>query len=60
MATIIRTKNRDIEKYGDPKIMKDGVIGEAFWPRLNRLKKSNPEAFFYWDKIFELNEGEHN
>lgn len=56
MATIIRIKKGDIEKYGDPKIMKDWVIGEPFWPRLNRLKKSNPEAFFYWYKIFELNE----
>jgi len=22
--------------------------------KLNRLKKSNPEAFFYWYKIYEL------
>lgn len=56
MATIIRTKKEAIEKYGDPKIMKDWVIGEPFWPRLNKLKKSNPESFFYWYKIFELNE----
>lgn len=55
MATIIRTKKGATEKYADPKIMKDWVIGEPFWPRLNRLKKSNPEAFFYWYKIFELN-----
>lgn len=55
MATIIRTQNGAIEKHGDPKIMKDWVIGEPFWPRLNRLKKSNPEAFFYWYKIFEIN-----
>ncbi len=55
MATILRIKKGNIEKYGDPKIMKDWVIGEPFWPRLNRLKKSNPEAFFYWYKIFELN-----
>jgi hypothetical protein len=44
-----------IEKYGDPKIMKDWSIGEPFWPKLNRLKKSNPDAFFCWYKIFELN-----
>jgi len=35
--------------------MKDWVIDKPFWPRINRLKKSNPEAFFYWYKIFELN-----
>jgi len=55
MATLIRTKNWAIEKFRDPKLMKDWSIGEPFWPRLNRLKKSNPEAFFYWYKIFELN-----
>ena len=55
IATVIRAKKGAIEKYGDPKIMKDWVIGEPFWSRLNRLKKSNPEAFFYWYKIFELN-----
>jgi len=54
IASIIRMKKGNIEKYGDPKIMKNWVIGEPFWPRLNRLKKSNPEAFFYWYKIFEL------
>jgi len=34
--------------------MKDWVIGVPLWPRLNRLKKSNPEAFFSLYKIFEL------
>jgi hypothetical protein len=34
--------------------MKDWVIGEPLWPRLKRLKKSNPKAFSYWYKIFEL------
>jgi len=34
--------------------MKDWVFGEPLRPRLNRLKKSNPKAFFYWYKIFEL------
>jgi len=60
LAALIRSKKVAIEKYGDPKIMKDWSIGEPFWPRLNRLKKSNPESFFYWYKIFELNGGEQN
>ena len=55
LAVLIRSKEVAIEKYGDPKIMKDWIIGEPFWSRLNKLKKSNPEAFFYWYKIFELN-----
>lgn len=54
LAILIRSQEINIEKYGDPRIMKDWSIGEPFWPRLNKLKKSNPEAFFYWYKIFEL------
>ncbi len=27
--------------------------------KLNRLKKSNPEAFFYWYKIYELSSNEN-
>lgn len=34
--------------------MKDWTIGEPMNTKLNRLKKSNPEAFFYWYKIYEL------
>jgi predicted nucleotidyltransferase component of viral defense system len=55
LAILIRSKNVAIEKYENPKIMKDWSIGTPYWPGLNRLKKSNPEAFFYWYKIFELN-----
>lgn len=54
LAVLIRYKQAKIEKYADPNIMKDWSVGEPFWPRLNKLKKSNPEAFFYWYKIFEL------
>ena len=60
LAVLLRSKKVAIEKYGDPKIMKDWSIGEPLWSRLNRLKKSNPEAFFYWYKIFELNGGVQN
>ncbi len=54
VSALIKSNNTKIEKFKNPAVMKDWVIGEPFWPRLNRLKKSNPEAFFYWYKIFEL------
>lgn len=60
IAVLIRSKEVTIEKYGDPTIMKDWSIGEPLWPRLNRLKNSNPEAFFYWYKVSELNERDQN
>ena len=43
-----------IEKFSNPLEMKDWVIDEPLNNKLNKLKKSNPEAFFYWYKIFEL------
>jgi predicted nucleotidyltransferase component of viral defense system len=55
VSALIKSNNTQIEKFKNPAIMKDWTIGEPFWPKLNRLKKSNPEAFFYWYKIFELN-----
>lgn len=36
---------------------KDAVIGEVLTNKLNKLNKSNPEAFFYWwqvDKVLAL------
>ncbi|MEP3389013.1 MAG: nucleotidyl transferase AbiEii/AbiGii toxin family protein [Reichenbachiella sp.] len=54
VSALIKANQEVIEKFNSPAIMKDWTIGDPFWPRLNRLKKSNPEAFFYWYKIFEL------
>ena len=53
-ATLIKNDAITIEKYDDPLQMKEWVISEPMNLRLNRLKKSNPEAFFYWYKIYEL------
>ncbi|MGM0642088.1 MAG: nucleotidyl transferase AbiEii/AbiGii toxin family protein [Thermotogota bacterium] len=44
----------DIEKYKNPLQVKEWKIDNPLWPRLNRLKKSNPEAFFYWYKAHQL------
>lgn len=44
-------KNKDIaslEKYEKPLQVKDWVIEDQQFNKLNKLKKSNPEAFFYW------------
>ena len=60
LAVLLRSEEAAIAKYEDPKIMKDWSIKEPLWPRLNRLKKSNPEAFFYSYKIMELNREEQN
>jgi len=54
LAILIKKDATKIEKYSNPLQMKDWSIGEPMNTKLNRLKKSNPEAFFYWYKIYEL------
>ncbi|MFA4851854.1 MAG: nucleotidyl transferase AbiEii/AbiGii toxin family protein [Bacteroidales bacterium] len=43
-----------IEKFNNPLALKDWIIGEPMNTKLNKLKISNPEAFFYWYKIYEF------
>ncbi len=50
----IQYEKEEIEKFNDPQQIKDWTIKNPVWPRLNKLKKSNPEAFFYWYKAHQL------
>ena len=54
VATLIKYDIKTIEKYSNPLQMKVWLITEPMNTKLNRLKKSNPDAFFYWFKIFEI------
>ena len=54
LSTLIKYDASKIEKYEDPLNMKDWLIDKPINNKLNKLKKSNPEAFFYWYKIFEF------
>jgi hypothetical protein len=54
LAALIKHDAKTIEKYVDPLQVKDWVINEPMNTKLNKLKKSNPEAFYYWYKIYEL------
>jgi hypothetical protein len=54
LATLIKVDATKIEKFNNPLQMKEWEISDPMWPRLNRLKKSNPKAFFYWYKIHEI------
>lgn len=54
LATLLKKKETEIKRF-DPLIdMKDWMIKQPMNTRVNKLKKSDPEAFFYWYKIFEL------
>ena len=54
LITIIKNDTIVIEKYDNPLQMKDWQISKPVNKKLNKLKKSNPEAFFYWFKIYEI------
>lgn len=55
ISALIQQGKKEIEKFESPLQLKDWQIGEPFSNKLNKLKKSNTEAFFYWYKIYELN-----
>ncbi len=54
LAILIQNDEDKIEKFTDPLIMKDWIIYEPMNTKLNKLKKSKPEAFFYWYNIFTM------
>lgn len=54
IATLIMHDAKTIEKFENPMQAKYWKIGEPMNNKLNKLKKSNPAAFFYWYKIYEL------
>ena len=54
LSTIIKHDATQIEKFENPLQLRDWLISDPHYNKLNKLKKSNPEAFFYWYKIVEL------
>jgi len=54
IATLIRHNASSLDKFDKLEQLKDWIISEPFNTKLNKLKKSNPEAFFYCYKIYEL------
>ncbi len=54
VAAAIRYNQNNVEKFDNPLHMKEWEITNTLWPRINRLKRTNPEAFFYWYKMHKL------
>jgi predicted nucleotidyltransferase component of viral defense system len=52
LATLIKREGSIMQKFESPVQIKDWSIGEPLNNKLNKLKKSNPEAFFYWYQIY--------
>ena len=54
LSALIKYDAKKVKKFKDPLELKDWIIAEPMNTKLNKFKKSNPEAFFYWYKIYEL------
>lgn len=54
IAKVISKKAESISRFENPMQIADWEIKEPLHPKLNKLKKTNPEAFFYWYQIFLL------
>ena len=55
VSTCIRKGVTDIEKYnGNPEVVLGMAIAPTLTNKLNKLKRTLPEAFYYWVKTSEL------
>lgn len=54
IAILIGTETNDIQRFSNPIEVVDWLVEQPFETRLNKLKKTNPEAFFYWYKAIAL------
>lgn len=54
MAAIIQSGAKTINRFTDPLEVKDWAIANQQYNKLNKLKKSNPEAFYNWFNALTL------
>lgn len=57
MTKLIEFKKNKLGRFETALQIKDWNIKQPFYTRLNKLKKSNPQAFFYWYKTYEIVQG---
>jgi hypoxanthine phosphoribosyltransferase len=53
-ASLIRKNEKAIKRFSDPLEIKDWNIVNQRYNKLNKLRKSNPEAFYYWYQTLNL------
>ena len=54
LSVLIKHNASNLKKFDPSHKMDDWKIDPPYNTKLNKLKKSNPESFFYWYKIFKL------
>ncbi|HQO10443.1 MAG TPA: nucleotidyl transferase AbiEii/AbiGii toxin family protein [Clostridiales bacterium] len=55
LAKLIMLNKTEIIRFNDPMQIKDWIIDDPEMNKLNKLKKTNPEAFFYWYQVYDWN-----
>lgn len=53
-TALIRTGEKAIHRFTNPMEIKDWNITNQQYNKLNKLRKSNPEAFYYWYQALTL------
>lgn len=54
VTSLIRTGEKAINRFTEPMEIKDWNITNQQYNKLNKLRKSNPEAFYYWYQALTL------
>ncbi len=54
LSVLIKHNAANFDKFSPSNKMENWKIDLPYNTKLNKLKKTNPEAFFYWFKMFEL------
>ena len=54
LTSLLNKEKPEIDRYKSPLEIRDWLIEELTYNKLNKLKKTNPEAFFYWYKTINL------
>lgn len=54
LSVVIKAGVMEIKRFKDPAQIKDWLIGKPLNTKLNKLKKTNPEAFYYWYRVYEI------
>jgi hypothetical protein len=56
LVTLLQVEEaKKIERFENPLQIKDWLIKDPKYHKLNKLKKNNPEAFYYWYKSQNVN-----
>ncbi len=54
LAALILSETKEVKRFEDPQEVEKLEIQQPFETKLNKLKKTDPEAFFYWYQVHLL------